>query len=223
MDYAGEELLRQRRVLAKLLLGAGESAVKGNGEDKTQAVTTLDMGDPEGETAAVGLISVFEDPGNSMDGGVLPAAAPPGGGSREYKGEAGVRRPAAEGLLGWAEPLPLETEAAAAVDIAGDGRRGAAAAPPGVRKDGGMAGAEEIWRRGMEVLRPEAAGRSARAATGWPEPGLGRNRTADWLGDEIVWERPAALWQAESGFGAEAMSRAFQRDARRYDGGFSLY
>ena len=146
MDYAGEELLRQRRVLAKLLLGAGESAAKGNGEAKTQAVTTLDMGDPEGETAAVGLISVFEDPGNSMDGGVLPAAAPPGGGSREYKGEAGVRRPAAEGLLGWAEPLPLETEAAAAVDIAGDGRRGAAAAPPGVRKDGGMAGAEEIWR-----------------------------------------------------------------------------
>ena len=61
----------------------------------------------EGETAAVGLISVFEDPGNSMDGGVLPAAAPPGGGSREYKGEAGVRRPAAEGLLG-SVPVPTE-------------------------------------------------------------------------------------------------------------------
>lgn len=222
MDYVGEELLRQRRVLAELLLGAGGSTVRGSGEDETQAVTALDMGDPEGETAA-GLVPVFEDPENSMDGGALPAATPPGGGSGEYKGETGVRRPAAEGLLGWAEPQPPEIDAAAAVDTAGDGRRGAAAAPPGVREAGGMAGAEEIWRRGMEVLRPEAAGRSARAATGWPEPGLGRSWTEGWLGDEIVWERPAALWQAESSLGAEAMSRAFQRDARRYDGGFPLY
>ena len=84
-----------------------------------------------------------------------------------------------------------------------------------------MAGAEEIWRRGMEVLRPEAAGRSARAATGWPESGLGRNRTADWLGDEIVWERPAALWQAESGFGARR--RLAGREARGFGALGMLY
>ena len=163
MDYAGEELLRQRRVLAKLLLGAGESAVKGNGEDKTQAVTTLDMGDPEGETAAVGLISVFEDPGNSMDGGVLPAAAPPGGGSREYKGEAGVRRPAAEGLLargGGRSPLGTEGWR--------DGRCGGDLA-------GGYGGSPSGGRRTLRPGRHRLAGAGVGEE---PDSGLawGRNR-----------------------------------------------
>lgn len=65
----------------------------------------------------------------------------------------------------------------------------------------------------------------SRAGTAWQATG---DRNMD--GDAGVWTfESGTLWEAafsERGGGfdnARALSRAFQRDARRYDGGFSLY
>lgn len=59
--------------------------------------------------------------------------------------------------------------------------------------------------------------RSARGSlTGAAGPGERLSRTLPW---REGWESPAL--RAEDG--AKALSRAVQRDARRYDGGFTIY
>ena len=96
--------------------------------------------------------------------------------------------------------------------------------------------AEALWRsasagEGFSVkpgrrgsVRLEEAALSALAGGGTEAPGLpGPQGSA---GGAVPERTAAEFLPVESGggsVGAEALSRAFQRDARRYDGGFSLY
>lgn len=170
MDYAWEELLRQHRALAALMIG-------GRGEE------------PE-ETAEVG-----------GHGGTDRAEAP---------------RPAETGGEAWDRPedealslVPADTTARPWREMAH--RRQAA----GTEAKG--------TERTMEVRERQKRNRGA--------DGVGTVRQAAVLGRETgtVLARTAAepaVFLASHGDGAvsaQAVSRAFQRDARRYDGGFTLY
>lgn len=90
---------------------------------------------------------------------------------------------------------------------------------------------EREWPAEPERLRngggPAAtAAESGRAAVRTAELPAGTGRAAGGLPGETGEVRLVTeLYQAERGEGADpaALSRAFQRDARRYDGGFRLY
>ena len=77
---------------------------------------------------------------------------------------------------------------------------------------------------GETVLPPASYRRSA-----GEESGSAGRTGVTWIGGDGETEPAGALpefrrpGEAGSGAGAKALSRAFQRDARRYDGGFQLY
>ena len=83
----------------------------------------------------------------------------------------------------------------------------------------GLAGAGETALP-LPTYRRQAAGGEGRspggAGSAWPG-GDGETEAAG-----VLWEvqQPGA---ADAGDSAKALSRTFQRDARRYDGGFQLY
>lgn len=143
------------------------------------------------------------------------------GGAAELRGSSDGRRDYEEE---W--ETAAGTGAEAAVETAG-GRRagegfakwspalGAGGAPfPGGRAGGGAAAGDAptpMSRDGAGMVRPVRDGLAGAAG-----PGERLSRTLPW-GEG--WESPAL--RAEDG--AKALSRAVQRDARRYDGGFTIY
>lgn len=143
------------------------------------------------------------------------------GGATELRGSSDGRRDYEEE---W--ETAAGTGAEAAVETAG-GRRagegfakwgpavgtGGAPSPGGSSGGGAAAGAAPtpMSRDGAGIVRPVRDGLAGAAG-----PGERLSRTLPW-GEG--WESPAL--RAEDG--AKALSRAVQRDARRYDGGFTIY
>ena len=129
-------------------------------------------------------------------------------------GEGTGSRTALEGPSGRREAGTGETaETAVAAETAAGGRRAGEAGPASLRKSGGDAGGVSI------PARRDGAG-TARLGGGGLDGAPGRearlSRSLPW-GEG--WESPAL--RAEDG--ARALSKAVQRDARRYDGGFTIY
>ena len=129
-------------------------------------------------------------------------------------GEGTGSRTALEGPSARREAGTGETaEAAVAAETAAGGRRAGEAGPVSLRRSGGAAGGAFI------PPRRDGAG-TARLGGGGLDGAPGRetrlSRPLPW-GEG--WESPAL--RAEDG--ARALSKAVQRDARRYDGGFTIY
>lgn len=131
-------------------------------------------------------------------------------------GEGTGSRTALEGPSARREAGTGETAArrtAEAAETAAGGRRAGEAGPASLRKSGGDAGGVSI------PPRRDGAG-TARLGGGGLDGAPGRetrlSRPLPW-GEG--WESPAL--RAEDG--ARALSKAVQRDARRYDGGFTIY
>lgn len=131
-------------------------------------------------------------------------------------GEGTGSRTALEGPSGRREAGTGETAArrtAEAAETAAGGRRAGEAGTASLRKSGGDAGDVSI------PARRDGAG-TARLGGGGLDGAPGRetrlSRPLPW-GEG--WESPAL--RAEDG--ARALSKAVQRDARRYDGGFTIY
>ena len=126
-------------------------------------------------------------------------------------GEGTGSRTALEGPSGRREAGTGET--AEAAETAAGGRRAGEAGPVSLRRSGGAAGGASI------PPRRDGAG-TARLGGGGLDGAPGRearlSRSLPW-GEG--WESPAL--RAEDG--ARALSKAVQRDARRYDGGFTIY
>ena len=107
-------------------------------------------------------------------------------------------------------------------------------APPGERETRASAQGPEAWEMLDQALLRRSAMR--RSATGDPElagagipavpPEAGRTAPAPPAAEtaDLLTISAESRWR-DGGGGAEAkaLSRAFQRDARRYDGGFRLY
>lgn len=140
------------------------------------------------------------------------------GGAAELRESSGGRRDYEEE---WETAAGTGAEAAA--EAAGGERAGkgfakwgpaleAGGAPsPGKRSGGGAAAGTPMSRDGVGMVRPVRDGLAGAAGRGEQ-----LFRVLPW-GEG--WESPAL--RAEDG--AKALSRAVQRDARRYDGGFTIY
>lgn len=146
------------------------------------------------------------------------AIAPPPAAEDEREAPAGRPDPAGAGtvLRGPGKETPAWAVRAASVLGEGSGvgpEAGTAAAE--MRR---MAAARGLRRRNGGLLEKKDGGREIRAAEsggaaghadGWPSRG------------NLPWETAAPAGEGTAD--ARALSRAIQRDARRYDGGFSLY
>ena len=198
MDYVQEELRRQREALARLLLGGIVPQ-----EDAEAAPETAEgIRDPAGQDLGRGF------PLRGKKEGAAGAAPETGGLSREFR-DAGIF----PGLLPEADSLPM---AARWPEAAVYGLAGALPEAGGLPRvdaaDGGFPGPD--LRGGLE-WRPsgETASRSQAVISGAGDEG-GPERTVT----EMVF--PPAGGAAGD---PKELSRIFQRDARRYDGGFSLF
>lgn len=200
MDYIQEELRRQQEALAAVLLGGGARRTSADRQETGRLPANgLPTDHPAAEQTAAGA-----------------APAP-----------AGARRPrfAAEG--GIAGEYGIYAEASAPAALVG-GLPGAGAVSPGeettaLTVESGGASSAARWKRDREVLSPaetEALG------DGWAAAGSGTLPARRSRGTPAA-ERTVTEYVFPSGGGgavtAEALSRAFQRDARRYDGGFTPY
>ena len=212
MDYIREELRRQREALAGLLLGRGSRPGEESGEDGEGTGTPFAEGgiQPEAFTAGAEL---------SPEGGraVRPAERGLWG---PFAGSGGLAAPGPSGSRPGAEEAGFAPPCDLLPGIPGfyPGTEGAERAAA-VWEAAGQAASAEYG--GWGVFRPEEAAWTALAGI-WPAAGADRagHPGADFAPERGVTE----FFQAESGGGsAEALSRAFQRDARRYDGGFAMY
>lgn len=141
-------------------------------------------------------------------------------GSGHLQREVRTARPAEEDF---AHPLARE-EGLTAVKLSGRRpwtQRAERRAP--ALETAGQAVPAEFGRQGFVHMKEE--GRPGLAGIGM-ETGADRNEMGHIEAAPVPERRVREFFQAESGggmAGAESLSRAFQRDARRYDGGFSLY
>lgn len=197
MDYIQEELRRQREALAGLLLGGAPRRDRdGGGNDGVPAASLKVPGGRSGAGTAGTVPAPEEEQPGYPAAGAVPAAE---SGEAMASGGPGGVRPRAEGPGGTAEGLP----------------RGAAPAP---LADG--------WRRNGYFIFPEEAAWPAlgRCGTAAEIPGSPAARRGP---EDAPRERTVTEYVYPAGGGsageAESLSRAIQRDARRYDGGFSLY
>lgn len=195
MDYIQEELRRQREALAGLLLGG---APRRGGEPGADGEGTAPAFPPSGaqpDTVPAGAISAPE-----QERAVRPAERVS---ESLFTEDTNPAVPGQPGLRPWEE---RPGEAAAYLP----GKAVQAAPAEYARQSGGFARPETI-------ILPGLAGGGQEAITG-----RGKQAGPSPVPEYTVTE----FWQAaDTGApaGAEALSRAFQRDARRYDGGFSLY
>lgn len=212
MDYIREELRRQREALAGLLLGRGSRPGEEGGEDGEGTGTPFAEGGIQLEAFTAGAEL-------SPEGGraVRPAERGLWG---PFAGSGGLAAPGPSGSRPGAEEAGFAPPCDLLPGIPGfyPGTEGAERAAA-VWEAAGQAASAEYG--GWGVFRPEEAAWTALAGIG---PAAGADR-AGHPGADFAPERGVTeFFQAESGGGsAEALSRAFQRDARRYDGGFSLY
>ena len=226
MDYIQEELRRQREALAAVLLG-GESRQSSEDDREADRLSTgaLSAVRPTAAETALGSAvprrtrSAAE--GSTAGEGGSPAALGGGlsGGGTAHPGkeatapaaESGGAGPAALRERGLKAPSPAEAEVLGAKwTAAGSG----SPAAKWSRVDAGGSAPPEARRSRVDAVgsaAPEAR-RSRVDAVGSAVPEARRTVT------ELVY--PAGGGASVT---AEALSRAFQRDARRYDGGFSPY
>lgn len=230
MDYPRWELDRQRRALGALLLGAGTDrdppeAPNGrhrpadSGESPQSAAGQVPQAAGGGHAANPGEDRVaVREAGRDRpeeESAALDAAA----GARErFPGpEAGGPEEAPD-----ASPLrrrPLPETSARRLRASGETEEALRAAPPpqGVENAGETPGGERPAGKPLsktqgdgQIAGPIPSGVRAEGAL----PALGRR--------DLPWESGAsAALRAEED--ARALSRAVQRDARRYDGGFIIY
>ncbi len=211
MDYIQEELRRQREALAGLLLGGalpqGEDGGRSSGHAAADTPTAAWAAVP----AAGASFSGRGQGSRPTEGGALSAGS---GRSAVFEiPEAGGRTVTAGGTANSRETV--------------GSREGVSSGETAESAHGaGWTGPAEHLRRSWESGRlagtvpPDPAGVWRGAET--PDRREAR-RTA---GGAVLERTVTEFIRAESGGsapGAEALSRAFQRDARRYDGGFSLY
>ena len=218
MDYIQEELLRQRSALAGLLLGRAP-AKNGMAESAFPAPSAGGGILADGETAASAAGPPSERP-------VSPAgslAVSPSGRRVLLDGDGGGRRreAGAEGVWKAAGPLRQNTDTPLAESVRD---RTADTRPDAISRRPSQAGA---WETASPAPPPPLRQSVASAVQeyavtefqsggsgGISDPYISSGRTL-----------PVEFRYAEDRGvpGPEALSRAFQRDARRYDGGFSLY
>lgn len=201
MDYLGWELARQRAALWALLGGgdteeeAGPSA-RGGGGAETGAASRQRAPEEARRTPRFGT------------GGAAVPSEPSGGRNAfetvwETEEESGME-------------ARLAAEAAGGRRAEGDFAAGGAAWKPGPTSEGRTGGGEAA---GDTFAAPGRGGTgTARPGGGAPAEtaGQGGRRVLPWEGG-----RESAALRAEAE--ARALSRAVQRDARRYDGGFTIY
>lgn len=226
MDYLKWELERQRRALRALLLGGAERR-----EEE----------DPEGETRRrPAETGTARRDAAGRDGETVRGEAPADAGGEEARGavrRASRDRPRGEdGALktpegAWRRALAAETLEREALER--EALERAAAVRGGDRAERPLPETARPAAPGETAARPEEAprrtrggerqGGAGRFGTGPSAGGPGESGPA-WTPEEQAgpWgERTSAALQAEDG--ARALSRAVQRDARRYDGGFTIY
>lgn len=230
MDFIREELLRQRQILAALLLGSQRSQTAA--ESPLASNTPAAVRDASDFYTALSADAAFDDPRYKLripaafaadfDGERVPAV-------EAFRRNAVLRRLAADG--------PPEVEHASLPRPAPDALSTRRVAP-----DAGMdaetleAFYEEVRRQNMEVggqvrtrlfdgSTPDNLRSRSPASVGPSEGSAGAAAFSQMLPagtatphlvTEFV-EMPAAVNSPQ------ALSRIFQRDARRYDGGFSMF
>lgn len=194
MDYIQEELRRQREALAGLLLGGAPRRDRDGGGNDGVPAASLKV--PGGRSGAVTAgAGADPEPERTADRTAgAPAALSAGSGGRTGPGVPGTF------------PLPAGRPRAEKELSRGGGQ--AAPAVYGLREYGGPAGgaSSALASDGLTALGPLEIQRSA--------------------GDAVSERTVTEFVPAERGgyrVEAESLSRAIQRDARRYDGGFSLY
>lgn len=223
MDYIQEELLRQRSALAGLLLGRTPDR-SGTAEGASPAPAAGGGILAAGETAEAAAASAAEPPSERP---VFPAGDPAvsSSGRRVPPDRDGGdrRREAGAGDIWEAAAGPLRRNADTS-PAGGAGDRTENTRPNAARLGSSQAGAEETVSPAPPPPLRQSAGSTVReyAVTEFQHGGGGG------VSDPYSssgWTLPVEFRYAESrgAPGPEALSRAFQRDARRYDGGFSLY
>lgn len=227
MDYLEWELERQRRALWALLGGAERREEEDpEGETRRRPAETgtarRNAARRDGETARG---EVPADAGGEEARGAVRRASrdrPRGEDGALKTPEGAWRRALAAETPEW-EALERETLERAAADRP-------AAARGGERAERPLPETARPAAPGETAARPEEAPRRTRGGerqggAGPAAAGPGERGTA-WAPEGQVragpWgERASAALRAEDG--ARALSRAVQRDARRYDGGFTIY
>ena len=230
MDYLKWELERQRRALWALLGGAerredGEDAQEAARHPAETGTAWRNAARRDGETARG---EVPADAGGEEARGAVRRASRdrPRGEDGALKTPEGAWRRALAAETLERETLERETLERAAADRPAAARGGERAERP-LPETARPAAPGETAARPEEAPRRtrggERQGGLGRSGTGAAAGGPGERGTA-WAPEEQAgpWgERASAALRAEDG--ARALSRAVQRDARRYDGGFTLY
>ena len=201
MDYVQEELARQRLALARLMMG-------GTTKDFTEDMETG--------------VNTFLSPEKRRVRRELDAGAEDRGSRLAWNGETGS---------GYLDGLKneMDAERLASLGKEFDGEWTALRRNP----EGGGEGLAEFPAEQVDMAAPKrfgewqtGDGRTGMASTGDPAERTGKERhtlrdvkARERMVTEVLWVGPERQLTA----GADELSRTFQRDARRYDGGFSLY
>lgn len=211
MDYIQEELQRQWEALAGVLLGRSPAGDGGGGDAAGMAAAAAAPEAFAPETFAPETFALeLERPRCLPKGTYMPAHLREGVPAEPAEGP----RPDGRAEDWWKTEESLWRAEGDLWETAEGPWRGAAPAAP-VRA-GQQKGGEVL----LEALVPPGSPGTGRTAPGRAGPAAGRF-SAGSMQERTVTE----FFRAEGGgtVEAEPLSRAFQRDARRYDGGFSLY
>lgn len=249
MDYIQEELRRQKRALARLLLGATAEPEEARRETKAG-----EWPRQEGAGAFPKRRGPSPLPAGALSAGEEASLSPAGGGEaagawteaageeipswpEEHAGGALFPWPEMERRAdGWdgAEPLSLPTEAGEAAAVyqneeaednfpAGTGSGGALAAEAVRRRARLPEEAALPWGRGVGEAPAETAFHFGQASFG-PEFSALVAAALSPEGGKTAARREDPLSPAGGAAGsARELSRIFQRDARRYDGAFAVF
>jgi hypothetical protein len=252
MDYLNWELERQREALAALLLGGGteeelpreregrplrgeaDSAVRGGARSRTVSGAVAGRREgPEVDSAWDGVLRARW--AGERTGWWTGASEEPAGGGRVRfsDGGTGVRKTSGGDFPRRAIRRGLEETAGDGGALFAGTRLGGA--DRGGREDSG--GASEVRRSGESLGGERAGGGDVSMASegaagrlwrdrggGVPElSGLPVFQEITEGGGRFFGRAEGAFAAVRTGDGARALSRAVQRDARRYDGGFTIY
>lgn len=215
MDYIREEFLHQRAALARLLLGNGPEETRQKKAEKEigfqepapdwEMENKMAYGEESAATSAQNLYQARIRQGLRF--GVSPADGALRGVSKEGGG------------AGWEEERTYRKQFPAAPETGNliqerTGKRQAWEGPALLSEQRGKG-------RGEAPMESATGRRTQRYMPSWKEPQKsGDDHLPLSYADPIL---EAIRKTAETAGGAKDLSRAFQRDARRYDGGFELY
>lgn len=211
MDYIQEELRRQREALAAVLLGGG---IRQSPEEDREA----------GRLSTGALPAVRPTAADAAPGVVIPWH-PHSAAEGSAAGKDSRLAALGGGVSGVGTAHPGEKTAAPAAESGGAG-------PAALRERGlkapSPAEAEVLGAKWTAAGSGSPAAKWSRVDAGGAAPPEARRSRVDAVGSAVPEARRTVtelVYPAGGGASvtAEALSRAFQRDARRYDGGFSPY